>query len=90
MDEITIKTPKKNLGGGRGPQTDKLLPPSPLQVNVYEKTTFRVRCLYSYLVHGPGYTQILVFFNIFISDIFVQVYKGSGDITPKTIKRYVG
>jgi hypothetical protein len=29
--------PNKNLGGGRGPQTDKLLPPSPLQVKFSRK-----------------------------------------------------
>ncbi len=38
------------------------------------------------------YNNLLLFFNRFIYDIFVQVYKAttSGDITPKTIKRYVG
>ena len=34
--------------------------------------------------------NLLLFFNRFIYDLFVQVYKGSGDIAPKTIKRYVG
>jgi len=40
---------------GRGPQTDKHLPPIPLQVNFWEKLTFRVWCLFSYLVHVCTY-----------------------------------
>ncbi len=41
---------------GRGPQTDKHLPPITFTGQFFkEKTTFRVWCLYMYLVHGENY-----------------------------------
>ncbi len=47
----TVQGPKQNLGGERASDTCRQVP---LLVNFWEKPTFRVWCLYRYLVHGGG------------------------------------
>jgi hypothetical protein len=46
-----FRTYTKLLYHPRGPQTENTCRQVPLQVNFLEKPTFRVWCLYSYLVH---------------------------------------
>ncbi len=48
--------PSKLLYRPREHQTDKHLPPGPLTGQLLRKPTFRVWCLYSYLVHGQYYS----------------------------------
>ncbi len=49
-----IINPKENprRGGGLGHINTKHLPPSPFTSQFLRKPTFRVWCLYRYLVHG--------------------------------------